>query len=347
MVDRLKIKMSEERHQLRKEVAALKAENERLAKALSEQIDRDISGLFPAERALAERAGGVKVKALEWDRSSVDGLIEYADSLLGEYQVWAIGDTGYFYRQSFATGQPAGENIEAAKAAAQADYERRILSALTTEPAAPEDYHPSEDELQRAADAKGLSYSAAPEGRQEAGRIGDAVLDWMVKFDLLDAGNEYYVSDVLAVLNDLRPSTHPSEQAVAWQHIPGCGTDRESKMVSVSEGAFCDPCIAPLVAALNTAGIETVASCCGHGHRPGVIALRDGRELFIAKDFDEARKIESIFPVDINGNTRPSERAVTDEMVEAACLAWINAPSPLEDSMRAALKAAMEAGRHD
>ena len=55
---------------------------------------------------------------------------------------------------------------------------------------------------------------AAPEGRQEAVRIGDAVLDWMVKFDLLDAGNEYYVSDVLAVLNDLTPSTRPSEQAV-------------------------------------------------------------------------------------------------------------------------------------
>ncbi len=53
-----------------------------------------------------------------------------------------------------------------------------------------------------------------PEGRQEAVRIGDAVLDWMVKFDLLDAGNEYCVSDVLAVLNDLTPSTRPSEQAV-------------------------------------------------------------------------------------------------------------------------------------
>lgn len=39
-------------------IAALKAENQRLKKALSEQIDRDISGIFPGERALAERAGG-------------------------------------------------------------------------------------------------------------------------------------------------------------------------------------------------------------------------------------------------------------------------------------------------
>jgi len=40
----------------------------------------------------------------------------------------------------------------------------------------------------------------------EGERISDAVLAWMVKYDLLDAGNEYHVSDVLAVLNDLTPS---------------------------------------------------------------------------------------------------------------------------------------------
>ena len=37
----------------------------------------------------------------------------------------------------------------------------------------------------------------------EAANIGDAVLTWMVKNDLLDANNEYYASDVLAVLDDL------------------------------------------------------------------------------------------------------------------------------------------------
>jgi len=37
----------------------------------------------------------------------------------------------------------------------------------------------------------------------EAANIGDAVLAWMVKFDLLDADNEYYAADVLAVLDDL------------------------------------------------------------------------------------------------------------------------------------------------
>lgn len=52
--------------------------------------------------------------------------------------------------------------------------------------------------------------------------------------------------------------------------------------------------IALIVAALNAAGVETVASCSGHGLRPGVIALRDGREIIIARDYDEARRIEEL-----------------------------------------------------
>jgi len=42
-----------------------------------------------------------------------------------------------------------------------------------------------------------------------------------------------------------------------------------------------DRCIAPLVNALNTAGPQTVASCCGHGRREGEIVLRDGRTLVV------------------------------------------------------------------
>lgn len=85
-----------------------------------------------------------------------------------------------------------------------------------------------------------------------------------------------------------------------------CNQDRESKMVTVgwqSNGKviFCDPCIAPLVKALNDAGIKTIASCCGHGHRPPSIILSDGREIIIARDRDEAELIHNLFPVDING----------------------------------------------
>lgn len=57
-----------------------------------------------------------------------------------------------------------------------------------------------------------------------------------------------------------------------------------------------DSCIAPLVAALNQAGITTVASCCGHGKRPGNIALADGRELVIAPDYETGRAIDKAFP---------------------------------------------------
>lgn len=59
---------------------------------------------------------------------------------------------------------------------------------------------------------------------------------------------------------------------------------------------WCDPCIAPLVAALNSGGLRTVASCCGHGRRPGQIALADGRELFITPDYEAARRVDAAFP---------------------------------------------------
>jgi hypothetical protein len=64
--------------------------------------------------------------------------------------------------------------------------------------------------MDRAVDAiESLStQSAQPQaGEPVAERIADAVLSWMVKFDLLDAGNEYGPEDVLAVLNDLAPAS--------------------------------------------------------------------------------------------------------------------------------------------
>jgi hypothetical protein len=42
-----------------------------------------------------------------------------------------------------------------------------------------------------------------------------------------------------------------------------------------------DWCIHHIVAALNAGGIETVASCCGHGKMDGRIDLKDGRVLVI------------------------------------------------------------------
>lgn len=42
-----------------------------------------------------------------------------------------------------------------------------------------------------------------------------------------------------------------------------------------------DACIAPIVAALNDAGIYTSSSCCGHGKSNGIISLHDGRAIEI------------------------------------------------------------------
>lgn len=44
-----------------------------------------------------------------------------------------------------------------------------------------------------------------------------------------------------------------------------------------------DSCIAPLVQALNDAGIYTANSCCGHGREDGTIHLHDGRILRIVQ----------------------------------------------------------------
>lgn len=91
--------------------------------------------------------------------------------------------------------------------------------------------------------------------------------------------------------------------------------NREAAMVVIREGIWCDPCLEPLVRALNDGGLQTIASCCGHGHRPGTVILADGRWLVLASD-DEARRIDAIFPVDVNGsdtsvNAAESGRDVT------------------------------------
>jgi hypothetical protein len=53
-----------------------------------------------------------------------------------------------------------------------------------------------------------------------------------------------------------------------------------------------DACIAPLVQALNDAGLYTANCCCGHGKGPGIIALHDGRALIICASVDEAERLQ-------------------------------------------------------
>lgn len=79
---------------------------------------------------------------------------------------------------------------------------------------------------------------------------------------------------------------------------------------------WCDPEIADLVDALNNGSLATVASCSGHGHRPGRIALADGRELLILPDFETGRALDRLFP-DINGNLPHAVAEALDEARDA------------------------------
>lgn len=49
-----------------------------------------------------------------------------------------------------------------------------------------------------------------------------------------------------------------------------------------------DWCIHHIVAALNAGGVETVASCCGHGKQDGRIDLADGRVLIVTNTQDRS-----------------------------------------------------------
>lgn len=69
---------------------------------------------------------------------------------------------------------------------------------------------------------------------------------------------------------------------------------REPAMVTVRRNeageptVWCDPCLVPLVRALNDGGLPTIASCCGHGLLPGNVILKDGRCLLLLPSYQDA-----------------------------------------------------------
>lgn len=67
-------------------------------------------------------------------------------------------------------------------------------------------------------------------------------------------------------------------QVILSVPIPG---DLSFEGVDVWKDKPIDSCIAPIVKALNDAGIYTVASCCGHGKGGGSIVLWDDREMVL------------------------------------------------------------------
>lgn len=99
---------------------------------------------------------------------------------------------------------------------------------------------------------------------------------------------------------------------------------REAAMVVLERDAsgkptvWCDPEIAPIVGALIKAGIRTSWSCSGHGHRPGVIGLVDGRHLMIFNTDEDHEKAEAVFTTDINGvnDALLESQAVPEDQIE-------------------------------
>lgn len=88
---------------------------------------------------------------------------------------------------------------------------------------------------------------------------------------------------------------------------------REERMIVLqrdSDGTptvWCDPEIADIVCALNSCGLKTVASCSGHGVKPGGIALADGRQLLLLESLEAFNSAMS---------------AITQAEVQAEPVAW-------------------------
>lgn len=88
--------------------------------------------------------------------------------------------------------------------------------------------------------------------------------------------------------------------------------NREAAMVVTHRKAdgtprvWCDPCIAPIIRALNDGGLPTAASCCGHGNRVGRISLADGRELFLVPDFEAATTAHDLLVC--HSQSRPTDQ---------------------------------------
>lgn len=91
-----------------------------------------IAGWVHDARNALRAQGGASVKPLEW-QESIEGYAKgqwFADSIFGEYCTYMHGPSGRAWLQGPQPLREFFDTIDEAKAAAQADYERRIRSAL-------------------------------------------------------------------------------------------------------------------------------------------------------------------------------------------------------------------------
>lgn len=119
---------------------------------------------------------------------------------------------------------------------------------------------------------------------------------------------EVWETQMRPMLRELIAKNQP--QAVAPFEAPSLPEgSREAAMVVLERDGpgrptvWCDPGVVDLVKALNGAGIATVWSCDGHGHRPAVVGLKDGRQLLVLESVEALQQLAHLWP-DINGQWR-------------------------------------------
>ncbi len=96
--------------------------------------------------------------------------------------------------------------------------------------------------------------------------------------DIVYNGKDWVYLDNGEVV-DVRPCAHCGATPVAIKvKIPA---DLSHTGKEFWKYAQIDACIAPIVKALQDAGIDMRGSCCGHGRGVGDIELQDGRAVII------------------------------------------------------------------
>lgn len=88
-------------------------------------------------------------------------------------------------------------------------------------------------------------------------------------------------------------------------------SNREAAMTVIDADTWCDPCIEPLVRALNDGGLRTIASCCGHGRRPSSVVFSDDRVLLVLSSIEDYDSLAGLWP-GINGEPALARLTVGD-----------------------------------
>lgn len=62
----------------------------------------------------------------------------------------------------------------------------------------------------------------------------------------------------------------------------------------LGQAVSVDSCLAEIIQALNDGGVKTTGSCCGHGEKPGMIALEDGRMILVVGWPEEKKVLQDL-----------------------------------------------------